>query len=116
MDNQQIQQYRSQLAELRDHLDREINRVRNESLRDVRAVGEHDQHQSESIDKSIGVEHAEEQIREQVHEALQRIDEGEFGKCQDCGQPVAKERLDAIPYTAFCINCEQRREGPEPVQ
>lgn len=112
MDKQQIQQYRSQLAELRDHLDREINRVRHESLR---AVGEHDQHQSEAIDNSIGVEHTEEEIREQVHEALQRIDEGEFGKCEDCGQPIATERLDAIPYTAFCINCEQRREGPEPL-
>lgn len=37
--------------------------------------------------------------------ALSRIESGLYGTCVDCGKPIAKERLDAIPYTSTCIRC-----------
>ena len=46
--------------------------------------------------------------RQEIHDiklALSRIDSGSYGKCSDCGKPIAKERLDAIPYTSTCIHC-----------
>ena len=47
----------------------------------------------------------------QVNKALQRIKDGNYGICLDCGQPIAGERLEAIPYTELCINCQKKREG-----
>ena len=46
----------------------------------------------------------------QVDAALVRLEEGTFGRCRSCGEPIAEERLDALPWAALCIDC-QRREG-----
>jgi DnaK suppressor protein len=46
----------------------------------------------------------------QVNAALARIEEGSFGTCRRCGNEIAAERLDALPWAALCINC-QRLEG-----
>jgi RNA polymerase-binding transcription factor DksA len=40
-----------------------------------------------------------------VKTALQRIDNGVYGQCEACDEPIKAERLLALPYTARCINC-----------
>ena len=45
-------------------------------------------------------------IMVQVEEALERIDEGTYGTCARCGQPINPERLEAFPYVAYCIECQ----------
>jgi DnaK suppressor protein len=45
-----------------------------------------------------------EEIRE-IRLALRRIERGDYGKCESCGKPISQERLDALPWTAFCIAC-----------
>jgi RNA polymerase-binding transcription factor DksA len=40
--------------------------------------------------------------------ALQRIEDGEYGFCQSCGEKVSEERLDVVPYTPFCKNCASK--------
>ncbi len=47
---------------------------------------------------------------DQVHEALARIEAGTFGLCVDCGQMIAKPRLQAIPYTPRCIEDARKLE------
>jgi DnaK suppressor protein len=47
---------------------------------------------------------------ELIHEALARVEAGSYGKCGDCDQPIAKARLQAIPYTPFCIDCARAQE------
>ena len=46
----------------------------------------------------------------QVQVALTRLDEGKYGICARCGNEINPERLKAIPYTAFCVNCQERLE------
>lgn len=48
-----------------------------------------------------------------IDAALDRIANGTFGTCTRCGQPISKERLDAVPYTPFCQDCvaEMRAGG-----
>lgn len=46
----------------------------------------------------------------QIYDALDRINAGTFGTCEDCGGPIAKPRLQAIPYAKFCIECARERE------
>ena len=42
-----------------------------------------------------------------VNAALARLDEGSFGRCQNCGKEIAAERLEALPWAALCIDCQR---------
>lgn len=44
---------------------------------------------------------------ELVEAALHRIEDGTFGRCQRCGRPIAPERLEALPWAAYCIDCQR---------
>ncbi len=43
--------------------------------------------------------------RDRVREAIARIDKGEYGICELCGEPIKEERLKAVPYTSMCVKC-----------
>lgn len=40
-----------------------------------------------------------------IRAALDRIDQGEFGYCVECGEPIAEERLEIVPHAARCARC-----------
>ncbi|HEY1737657.1 MAG TPA: TraR/DksA family transcriptional regulator [Acidimicrobiia bacterium] len=44
-------------------------------------------------------------LREEIDAALARLDAGDFGQCQQCGEQIAPARLDALPWTAYCVHC-----------
>jgi DnaK suppressor protein len=46
-----------------------------------------------------------------VQAALRRIDEGSYGRCEDCEQEIGRERLLAQPAAPRCLACQQRAEG-----
>jgi DnaK suppressor protein len=48
-----------------------------------------------------------------VNEALGRVTKGTFGQCVECGNPISKPRLQAIPYARHCIECARKLEGTE---
>jgi RNA polymerase-binding transcription factor DksA len=50
-----------------------------------------------------------------IRAALQRIDDGSYGQCVTCGEPIAPRRLAALPYATQCIACVTRAEqrGPD---
>jgi RNA polymerase-binding protein DksA len=43
---------------------------------------------------------------EVVDGALARLDDGSYGTCIRCGRPIARERLEALPWAAHCIDCQ----------
>ena len=43
-----------------------------------------------------------------VEQALTKIDAGTYGTCERCGDPIAPERLEALPWAALCIDCKRR--------
>ncbi len=45
-----------------------------------------------------------------VDDALARFENGTYGLCLDCGQEIDAARLQAIPYTPFCLDCQSKRE------
>jgi RNA polymerase-binding transcription factor DksA len=50
----------------------------------------------------------EEQILVEINDALGRIEQGTFGRCENCQQEISRERLDALPYARYCIRCAQK--------
>ena len=45
--------------------------------------------------------------------ALQKIDDGSFGNCERCGEPIADKRLEALPFARYCIDCQRLVEQEE---
>jgi len=45
-----------------------------------------------------------------IASALERIEQGSFGRCASCGQYIAAERLAALPWANLCIDCKRREE------
>jgi len=60
---------------------------------------------------TLGLIENEQDTLDQVQTALKRIDAGTFGKCEECGELIAKPRLQALPYTKHCIQCARKLEG-----
>ncbi|MDP6924422.1 MAG: TraR/DksA family transcriptional regulator [Candidatus Scalindua sp.] len=53
---------------------------------------------------------------EQIDSALEKINKGQYGNCENCGKSINKQRLMAIPFVKLCIKCkedEERYEGNE---
>jgi DnaK suppressor protein len=55
-----------------------------------------------------GLEESARDTLAEIDAALQRIEDGTYGICENCGKPIAPERLMAIPWTRLCID-DQRR-------
>lgn len=46
----------------------------------------------------------------QIDDALNRVDAGEYGICEECGSEIGDGRLAALPFTRLCVNCQSDRE------
>ena len=52
----------------------------------------------------------EQYIAAEAREALNRLDNGNYGACESCGQSIATARLEAIPFTRFCVKCAEAND------
>jgi DnaK suppressor protein len=50
-------------------------------------------------------------ILQAIEEALGRIENGTYGMCRDCGEPIADVRLNAIPWTRVCRSCKEKQSA-----
>ena len=64
------------------------------------------QHQAMSLETS----QRRQQALQQIAAALQRIDSGDYGYCQQCDEPISEQRLEVDPAAMLCIACASRAE------
>ena len=87
-------------------------RAEGASEREVRDEGESSEFETqEDIELALVQLQAETLIK--VNEALQRLKEGSYGHCSECGDPIAEARLRALPFAVRCRDCEELRETVE---
>ncbi len=114
----------AELAEVRTLLETEAVRLRSEIseaesdiadlLRDSTDTGGEDQADTGSKtferehEMSLAASHRE--ILGQTERALARIDDGSYGVCESCGNPIGKARLQAFPRATLCMTCKQLEE------
>lgn len=53
----------------------------------------------------------EEDTLAQIDAALERLETGQYGTCENCEKIIPKTRLNAIPYTAYCVNCASKLQS-----
>jgi len=62
---------------------------------------------------TLGLIENEQSTLELINEALSRMQKGTYGLCAECSEPIAKPRLQAIPYAKHCIRCARKLESGE---
>ncbi|WP_369217032.1 TraR/DksA family transcriptional regulator, partial [Streptomyces flavofungini] len=50
------------------------------------------------------------EMLEQTERALERLDAGTYGLCENCGNPIGKARMQAFPRATLCVECKQKQE------
>lgn len=119
--NEELESFRQALLNLRARLRGDLSQMTDEALRrdqpdasgnlsnvplHMADIG------TENYDQEFTLEliENEQDTLGEVHEALGRIDAGTFGRCEECREPIARPRLQALPYTRHCIQCARSLE------
>ncbi len=111
-DRRRLDKLRAILAQLRDETYEKIvdfRRDRAEAAQPAQG-DEMDVARSSADDETHAnlIERAEDRLR-LIDEALARIDNGSYGTCAECGDDIPLERLKALPFALFCIDCQTKR-------
>ncbi len=87
--------------------------IENQTQPDDYGVGNHladDASDVVSRDLNLALRSNSRDLLTQVEAALRRLDEGTYGVCARCGNPINPERLEALPYATYCITCQSEIE------
>ncbi|MCB0913877.1 MAG: TraR/DksA C4-type zinc finger protein [Propionibacteriaceae bacterium] len=108
------------LADLHEHRERILRLLHDQEaelaglMRDAGDGAGHDQADmgatSFERDQELTVLNNEREMLAQIDRALERIDDGSYGVCESCGQPIGKMRVMAFPRATLCMSCKQREE------
>jgi RNA polymerase-binding transcription factor len=109
-----IEQYRQRLLDIERALARRIDRSTanarenfDESARDVGDASVSDELEDEQFTEAD----LDSTTLTEVRDALRRIDEGTYGRCVVDGEPIEEKRLEAMPWTPYCLKHQQLREA-----
>lgn len=109
-----LEPYKHRLLDLEKKLsartDREVADGRKEFLDSAHDTGDASVADEAASGKFSEAE-ADSAVLSQVRDALTRIEDGSFGKCIVDDGPIETKRLDAVPWTPYCLKHERRREG-----
>ncbi len=115
-----------QVNRVRERLDKQLEDTRN----DIREIDEQvrtfgaDHESAEGVDNHLGddsdIVYEQERLltvreeltnrRHRIELALKKMDKGTWGICENCGEPIAQERLDALPFVTLCITCQEEQD------
>lgn len=62
-----------------------------------------------AIERGAALLALEREQLEQINAALARIEDGVYGICADCGEPIPPERLEILPYATLCVRCQSKQ-------
>ncbi|MBI2906254.1 MAG: TraR/DksA C4-type zinc finger protein [Chloroflexi bacterium] len=111
---------RQQLEQERDKLLRKLVLLREErtalAREDVREGGGQVDESADSatgtfeLEKTTALDESARRRLYEVEDAIRRIELGTYGRCEQCGRPIDRERLKVLPQTKFCLECQLRWE------
>jgi DnaK suppressor protein len=119
MDKKKVKQYEARLIEQRNSLLGMVERTEDYGREADREVSQDPADKaSNSYTKELLFSQStnERNTLKLIEEALNRIAEGEYGECINCGEEIQPKRLDAIPWTPHCIRCQELLEQGQLVE
>ena len=118
MDREQLVKFKKQLEEKRDAILDEAGKTLSEMTDRHDNIPDPNDRAIVESDRSfeLRIRDRERKLLSKIEEALERIDEGDFGICEGCGEDIGVKRLEARPVTTFCIDCKTMQEQKEKSQ
>ena len=118
MNARQLAYFRQKLIKWRDDLMEEaqetLNNLRDDSYKEV---GDEADRASRESDHSLELRTRDRyrKLLRKIEQALERIDDGSYGYCEDTGEPIGVARLEARPIATLTVDAQERREMKEKV-
>lgn len=121
MNKGQLNIFQKRLVAEKDRLEEEIrasNRFNMEEplANSVQELSAYDNHPADlgsetfEREKDLALWNNTHELLQRINEALDHMDKGIYGVCEDCGREIDPERLEAVPYTTLCIHCQHQEE------
>ncbi|MGH9715195.1 MAG: TraR/DksA family transcriptional regulator [Candidatus Acidiferrales bacterium] len=114
MDKKRLDYYKKRLQTRREELLRVISRTEQEGREaDEDPTVDLADKAANSYTKEFlfGQTHNDRALLQLVDDALRRIKEESFGQCISCEQELQQKRLEAVPWTRYCIACQEKQES-----
>ena len=111
MEKKRLEQFRKQLEQRQQELRRVVSRTQEDGrIADAEAAQDIADRAANSYTKEFlfAQSNNDRQLLGMVEMALSRIREGSFGECINCGSEINAKRLEAVPWTRYCIECQEK--------
>jgi len=121
MNRRDLKKFEKILRMMRDEVIAEVSQIHRENLRknlreESGELSGYTTHMADmaadeaELAMNLRILAAEQDILQELDDALSRIERGKYGTCEGCGGPIGKARLMAKPFASMCIDCRQRQE------
>ena len=113
MEDRELQQLKQILTDKRDRIHRRLRNIHADLQQEDEPLDKDIEDQAIELENDEVLDQLEPATRQELADvlaALERMEEGTYGKCIDCGQEISLSRLKAIPYTLRCIECAEEAE------
>ncbi len=113
MNKKERERYRNKLLKKKEEIVNKISETYNETKEVESGIAQDVVDKAESSytkEFLLSLSNAEREQLLLIDEALKRIDKKELGICQRCGKDINKKRLNAVPWTSYCIDCQEIEE------
>jgi DnaK suppressor protein len=117
MKKAKLEEFRELLQEQMDQLLREAGKTVSEMTDEKTNFPDPTDRASLESDRNfeLRIRDRERKLISKIREALDRIEAGDFGECEDCGDQIGEARLKARPVTTSCIECKTEQERQEKI-
>ena len=121
MKKAELKVYKERLLNLRARLRGDVDQMAEATLRKSRSEANGDLSSMPIHMADIGSDNFEQEFTlslmesgegtlDRIETALERMEDGTYGQCEECGVKIPKTRLNAIPYTTMCVKCASQNE------
>jgi DnaK suppressor protein len=113
MDKKKLETFRKRLEERQQSLRKAVSRTEEDGrVADQDSAQDIADRAASSYTKEFlfSQSNNDRQLLQMVETALHRIREGNFGECVGCGNEINPKRLEAVPWTRYCIGCQEKVE------
>ena len=121
MKKAEMKEYKDRLLALRARLRGDVDQMADAALKKSRSEANGDLSSMPIHMADIGSDNFEQEFTlslmandegtlGHIESSLERIEDGTYGQCEECGVKIPKARLNAIPYAAFCVKCAEQME------
>ena len=117
LDKEFVEKQRERLEELRAELKGVVRGLEDDQRSQSEDEGDFTEHDSGDLSQSLYDREVEATLEQNIENrlqyvdrALQKIEEGTYGVCDDTGEPIPRGRLEALPEAIYTVEAQQRRE------